>query len=255
MEGENDPPYDEFDPLKEWFVHPDHAQLQNPSDLSNTCLDHHEFHYSEFEREQKDQIFESSIDVKMEKVSLVEISDGAQVERGLEENQGGSEGDMKCVKLGLEDLNSDLPNKEEIFEVLSDEKGSMSIESGLENLKSDLPNKEEIFEVESDEKGSMSIESESDNGDSSSDESSSNESVTVTKSLSSSEDEDDVGIKMREEAEAFEEGEIRDFDAHKIDFLSDEEEEVPKGPIRSKHELEVSVCLLFFHCPFNVLFV
>lgn len=214
-EEENYLPYDDFDPLKEWLVHPDYLQLQNPSDLNNTSIDSHELNDSGVKREQKNQILESAIDVKMEKVSLLEISDCGHRERevGLEENKGESDGGMKCVKLGLEDLKSDQPNKERIIEGVSDEEGSKSVQV------------------------------ESDNRDSSIDESSSDESMSVAKSLSSSEDEDDVGMKRREEAEEFEEGEVMEFDAHKVDFLTDEEEEGPKGPIRSKHELEVYICL------------
>ncbi|PKU84615.1 hypothetical protein MA16_Dca015474 [Dendrobium catenatum] len=203
VEEENHLSYDDFDPLKEWLAHPDHVQLQNSSDLSNTSLDPHELHYSEVKIEQKDQILESSIDVKMGKINLVEISDRGQVEVGFEENRGGSDGDMKCMKPGLEDL------------------------------KNDIPNKEGIFGGESDEEGSTSVEAESGSGDSSSDES-----MSVAKSLSSSEDEDDIRMKRKEEGEESEEGEVREFDGDKIDFLSDEETEGPKGPIRSKHEVE-----------------
>ncbi|XP_020596942.1 H/ACA ribonucleoprotein complex non-core subunit NAF1-like [Phalaenopsis equestris] len=198
VEEENYFLFDNFDPMK----------LQNSSDLNNTSIEPHELHCSGVEREQKDQILESSIDVKMEKVSLVDIIDGGQGEVGLEEKEGGSYGDMMCVKPGLEDL------------------------------KSELPNKEGIFDGESDEEGSTSLESESDNGDSSSDASSSDESMSAAESLSSSEDEDGVGMKRRETSEEFEEGEVREFDAHMIDFLSDAEVEGSKGPIRSKNEVE-----------------
>lgn len=207
VDEENHLSFDDFDLLKECLVNPDHMQLQKASDLNNTNLDTHELYYSGVKIEQKDQILESSIDVKME-VSLVEILDGGHGEVGSEENGGGSDGDMKCVKPGLEDL------------------------------KSDLPNKEGFFEGENDEEGSTFIESDSDNADSSSDESSSGESMSVAKPISSSEDEDDVGMKRRKAAEEFEEGEVREFDAHRINFLSDEEGEGPKGPIRSKHEVE-----------------
>lgn len=203
--------YDDFDPLKEWLVDPDTVQLQNPCELSNISLEPHRLHYNGVKLEQDDQIMESSIDVKMEKVSLLEISDSVQGEVGLNGHAGGNEEEVNFVTPALE----------------------------TQKIAPPLPNEEGICEGQIDnEVESTSISTESGSEDTSSNDSSSDESTSIAESMSSSEDED-VGMKRRDNVTGeLEEGEVRELDAHEFDFLSDEEEEGPKGPIRSKHELE-----------------
>ncbi|KAK8952678.1 hypothetical protein KSP40_PGU005575 [Platanthera guangdongensis] len=197
--------YDNFDPLKECLVDPDPVQLQNPCEFSNISLESHGLHYNGVE-------LESSIDVKMEEVILLKISDRVHGEVGSNENGGGNDEEINFVTRALE--------AQKIAPPLPSEVGTC--EGQIDN------EVERISEV-----------AESDSGDSSSNDSSSDESTSIAESVSSSEDEDDIGMRRRDNvADELEEGEVRELDAHEIDFLSDEEEEGPKGPIKSKHEVE-----------------
>ncbi|KAK8952795.1 hypothetical protein KSP40_PGU005581 [Platanthera guangdongensis] len=196
---------DNFDPLKECLVDPDPVQLQNPCEFSNISLESHGLHYNGVE-------LESSIDVKMEEVSLLKISDRVHGEVGSNENGGGNDEEINFVTPALE--------AQKIAPPLPSEVGTC--EGQIDN------EVERISEV-----------AESDSGDSSSNDSSSDESTSIAESVSSSEDEDDIGMRRSDNvADELEEGEVRELDAHEIDFLSDEEEEGPKGPIKSKHEVE-----------------
>ncbi|XP_020276575.1 H/ACA ribonucleoprotein complex non-core subunit NAF1-like [Asparagus officinalis] len=152
----------DFDPIKEWLV--------DPADFSPM--------YNSLDNILKDHILEPSIDVKMEKVSLVEVN-----------NDGVSE--------------EICPTTDPI------------------KVATDCDLKEESSAGEEEDDSSSDGSSSSSSSSSSDDES------------SSSDEEGDEGKGVT--AVEVEEGEIK---VDEVILGSDGEEEVPRGPIKSKHEIE-----------------
>ncbi|KAG0477221.1 hypothetical protein HPP92_014062 [Vanilla planifolia] len=174
---------------------------------------------SEDESEQKCQPLRSFIDVTMEKVSLLQVlGQGYGVEEGLKENELKTDGGLMETKSLLEPLENDGTIHDNICDRESN-KEEMSI----------------FVNAEFDGRASLSNDSCSD--ESGSDEFGSEESSSIHTSSSGSEDEDDCAIQ-KEQIKGLEEGELSDIATEEVEFMSDEEEEAPRGPIRSKHEVE-----------------
>ncbi|KAJ6829346.1 H/ACA ribonucleoprotein complex non-core subunit NAF1-like [Iris pallida] len=158
-------------------------------------------------------VMTSPIDAEMEKVTLVEEIEGSKANYliGNKEEDGGGVG---AGGGGGNDGTADLTGEGETT-------------TAVERVDGDLTGEEK-----NDSCMAVEEEKEQDDDEESGDESSSSSSSSSSSESSSSEE---------EEEEEEEEGEIKGSEMEEALFISDDEDEegpVPKGPIRSKHELE-----------------
>lgn len=213
----------DFDPIKEWLVDPD----PNPNPMLNTGIGDG-LELGNFEPGHQDLILPASIGKKME---LVSLSEPQMDPTGHDANIGQVNGET--IEAGDEvpiDLAAQVNNDGSAHAVTCNDVVSEVCSVVTEPIKAP------------DERGDgeSSEESHEESEDSSSEGSSSSSSSEEEESSSS--DNEDVGNgcgaeKVAAEIE-IEEGEINGGDLDEFILGSDVEEEVPKGPIKSKHEIE-----------------
>ncbi|RWW81617.1 hypothetical protein BHE74_00009968 [Ensete ventricosum] len=241
----------DFDPVQEWLIDPDQffmlgdeAKVPDPSGLdpnkveSTGPLDTDDFATKRSYPGAKEEILCSSIDERMKNVSLVEGSDGNAnnvmvLEGAASDKIDAGEANVAVVSSGA----ADSKERDEANGCTALTKANGANEA---HAACGLVKDEESSGTESD--GSQGQDDDSDSSDSSSSSSSEEEDVDKCQDDDDDDDKSDSNSNRGRGIDAegeIEEGEIRDTDREEMFIGSEEEEEVVKGPIKSKNEVEV----------------
>ncbi|KAJ8459101.1 hypothetical protein OPV22_032027 [Ensete ventricosum] len=240
----------DFDPVQEWLIDPDQffmlgdeAKVPDPSGLdpnkveSTGPLDTDDFATKRSYPGAKEEILCSSIDERMKNVSLVEGSDGNAnnvmvLEGAASDKIDAGEANVTVVSSGA----GDSKERDEANGCTALTKANGANEA---HAACGLVKDEESSGTESD--GSEGQDDDSDSSDSSSSSSSEEEDVDKCQDDDDDDDKSDSNSNRGRGIDAegeIEEGEIRDTDREEMLIGSEEEEEVVKGPIKSKNEVE-----------------